>query len=116
MRNVVFAVTAVLATFSLLATANGAMRFNCGSGPGGICSCTGADDCVDMRHSGMCGSAGMHCDVDASGQTVCWCAAARQATQQPPAKSGTKLPPSPPSGHKTIGIKPPPVTGSQPGQ
>jgi hypothetical protein len=82
--------------------------YSCDIPPGDKCHCKGSDDCVDLRHSGMC-SGPLVCKKDGS----CACDAKMVQQKTGPGKTGT-VNPQPPSDSKTIGVKPPPATGSQP--
>jgi hypothetical protein len=85
-------VVLILITFALITTAQSAMPFKCGSGPGPQnCGCSGASDCQDMRKSGMC-SGPLDCHTGSQG-LVCTCAEVKTGpgtTQRPPTSAGTK--------------------------
>jgi hypothetical protein len=87
MRTMSFALAAISAIFFLVAKAEAAMPFRCQPGAGGICACKGADDCQDMRKSGMCDGA-ITCKTQ-GGELICNCTAARSrggtTARQPPA-------------------------------
>ena len=79
---------AIFALFSVVVTAQGAMPFKCQPGEGGICACSGAGDCKDMRKSGMC--AGTLTCKTMEGVLICNCTAARSKggiAKQPPAST-----------------------------
>jgi len=104
MSEIRYTLAAILAVFLLLSTSERAFSFKCQSGTvgQGSCSCSGSNDCTDMRHSKMCSS-----DLNCS-QGACTCTATRVVA--PGGPGGVQRGPTLPSG----AIAPRGIEGEQP--